>query len=141
MVDIVNKDDGKGGTKDANNREYGGRVRSTGEVVEAPPGPVANPLVNPNAHIDITSSVNQSTFHSHPSGTNSESTGGNNILGGSTRSGEFQQAPSYRGGDIENSGTKVNYVFARGTGTVYIYNNTGVLATVPQQYFVTPKQR
>ena len=105
MVDIVSKDNGKGGTSDANNREYGGRIRSTGEVVESPPGPVSNPLTNPNAHIDITSSVNQSTFHSHPSGTNSESTGGANTIGGSTRSGSFQNAPSNKGGDIQNSGS------------------------------------
>jgi hypothetical protein len=139
MVDIVSKDNGKGGTADANNREYGGRIRSTGEVVESPAGPVSNPITNPNASIDITSSTSQSTFHSHPSGTRSESTGGPNTIGGSTTSGYFKNAPSYKGADIQNSGSKINYVFSRGNNTVYIYNNTGVIATMPMKSFVTPK--
>jgi RHS repeat-associated protein len=140
MVDIVSKDNGKGGTADANNREYGGRIRSTGEVIESPAGPVANPLTNPNAHIDIISSVNQSTFHSHPSGANIESTGGANTIGGSTKFGSFQNAPSNIGGDIQNSGSRINYVFSRGNNTVYIYNNTGVIATLPIKNFVAPKK-
>lgn len=37
MVDVVNQDDGRGGTKDANNREYGGVIRD-GKVVELPQG-------------------------------------------------------------------------------------------------------
>jgi RHS repeat-associated protein len=140
MVDIVSKDNGKGGTADANNREYGGRILSTGEVIESPAGPVANPLTNPNAHIDIISSVNQSTFHSHPSGANIESTGGANTIGGATKFGSFQNAPSNIGGDIQNSGSRINYVFSRGNNTVYIYNNTGVIATLPIKNFVAPKK-
>lgn len=42
------------------------------------------------------------------------------------------------GDDVANSGSKVNYVFAWGNGVVYIYNNAGVQATIPQKYFVTP---
>jgi hypothetical protein len=142
MVNIVNQDNGKGGESDANNREYGGRVRSTGEVVESLAGPVTNPLVNPSASIDITSSPNQSTFHSHPSGTRTESStgvSGGTTIGGTTTTGSFQNAPSNVGGDVGNSGARINYVFSRGNGTVYIYNNTGVIATIPQKYFVTPK--
>jgi hypothetical protein len=50
-----------------------------------------------------------------------------------------KHAPSNNPGDVINSGNSTNYVFSRGNGTVYIYNNTGVMATVPQKYFVTPK--
>jgi RHS repeat-associated protein len=141
MVNIVNQDNGRGGEADANNREYGGRVRSTGEVVESPPGPVTNPLVSASASIDITSSSNQSTFHSHPSGTRTQSSSGGSggtTIGGTTTTGSFQNAPS--NSDVENSGSKVNYVFSRGNRTVYIYNNTDVIATIPQKYFVTPKK-
>jgi hypothetical protein len=147
MVDIVNQDDGTGGTSDANNREYGGHIRSDGTVVQASPGPVSDPTVNNDANIEINHLETQSTFHSHPSGTKSVSSTGNSnfggastTLGGSTTSGSFQQAPSNKPGDIANSGSKVNYVFGRGNGVVYIYNNTGVIATVPQSSFVTPKK-
>jgi hypothetical protein len=145
MVDVANQDNGKGGTADANNREYGGVVKTDGTVSQSPAGPVSDPTVNKNAHIDIASFDFQSTFHSHPSGTKSvSSTGsspfGGTTLGGTTTSGYFNSAPSYKGGDIENSGSKVNYVFSRSNGTVYMYNNTGVIATIPQANFVTPKQ-
>jgi hypothetical protein len=145
MVDVVNQDNGKGGTSDANNREYGGVVKTDGTVSQSPAGPVSDPTVNPNAHIDISSFDFQSTFHSHPSGTKTvSSTGsspfGGTTLGGTTTSGSFLHAPSNVGGDVGNSGSKVNYVFSRSNGTVYIYNNTGVIATIPQANFVTPKQ-
>ncbi|MFC4163905.1 RHS repeat-associated core domain-containing protein [Epilithonimonas zeae] len=148
MVDIVNQDDGRGGTSDANNREYGGRIKNDGTVVESPAGPVRDPATDPNANISITTYGNQSKFHSHPSGSKTESTaGGNNnfgsstTLGGTTTTSSWGNAPSNVGGDIQNSGTATNYVFSRSNGTVYIYNNTGVMATVPQRYFVTPKTR
>lgn len=48
------------------------------------------------------------------------------------------QAPSE--GDIGRSGPGVRYVFGRGNGTVYIYNNQGVRATLPSAQFVTPKR-
>ncbi|PVD49393.1 hypothetical protein DC498_25255 [Terrimonas sp.] len=138
MVDIVNQDNGKGGTSDANNREYGGVIKLDGTVVESPAGPVANPITDSKAHIDISSFDFQSTFHSHPSGTASTGSTGSNTIGGTTTTGSFQRAPSNTGGDIENSGSKVRYVFSRGNGVVYMYNNTGVIATIPQKYFVTP---
>lgn len=145
MVDIVNQDNGNGGTKPENNREYGGRIKSDGTVVESPPGAVADPLVNSEASINISSYSSQSTFHSHPSGTNSTGgsstgAGSSSTLGASVTEGSFRNAPSNVGGDVSNSGAKVNYVFSRGNGTVYIYNNTGVMATVPQKNFVTPKK-
>ena len=131
MVDVVNQDTGSGGTSDANNREYGGSINRDGTVTQATPGEVGNPLKDLNVSITLTTTFeNQSTFHSHPSGQRTE---------GNT-TGSWAQAPSYIGGDVQNSGSAVNYVFGRGTGTVYIYNNNGVIATIPQKYFVTPKK-
>jgi RHS repeat-associated protein len=141
MVDIVNQDDGKGGTSPANNREYGGYIKLDGTVVQAPPGPVSDPTKDKAASIDIKNFDFQSSFHSHPSGTVSPSSSPNTI-GGTTTSGYFNRAPSNDPGDVSNSGTKVNYVFSRSSNaTVYIYNNSGVIATVPQKYFVTPNQK
>lgn len=137
MIDIVNQDNGRGGNGDANNREYGGVIKTDGTVAQSPAGPVANPLTDPNAHIDIASFDFQSTFHSHPSG-NISSGPGSNTIGGTTTSASFRSAPSNTGGDVANSGSKVNYVFSRGNGVVYIYNNSGVQATISQKYFVTP---
>ena len=144
---IVDQDNGKGGTAPSNNREYGGSIKLDGSTAEqAPPGPVSDPLVNPDAYITLDDHGGvRSIFHSHPSGTNSTSstdnsgTSSSSTIGGTTTSGHFNSAPSYSPGDVTNSGSKVNYVFSRSTGTVYMYNNTGVLATIPQQFFVTPK--
>ncbi len=110
MVDIVNQDDGTGGTSDANNREYGGRVTKTGVVVPSTPGAVANPKSGLDATVDITSWPGQSTFHSHQSGTNETSS--------------YKQAPSNKvNGDINTFGEGTHYVFARGEKTVYIFNH------------------
>jgi RHS repeat-associated protein len=105
MVDIVNQDNGRGGTSDANNREYGESINRDGTVTQAPAGAVGNPLVNSNVSITLrTTFENQSTFHSHPSGTRTE---------GNT-TGSWIQPPSYRRGDVQNSSSAVNYVFGRG---------------------------
>lgn len=137
MVNEVNKDDGTGGTSDANNREYMGRVTIKGIVVTSPPGPVANPLNQQDATAPASILPNMSYFHSHQSGSITLEGGGTvnkklNTLG-------YKQAPSYKGGDIEVYGSGPNYEFARGEKIVYIFNNTGVLATIPQRYFVNPK--
>ncbi|SFT59183.1 RHS repeat-associated core domain-containing protein [Chryseobacterium formosense] len=132
MVNIVNQDDGKGGTSDANNREYGGRIKKDGTVVEAPPGRVGNPSNDTDANISIDIYfANQVTFHSHQSGTLTE--------GKITKS--WLQAPSYKGGDIQGGHNKSEYVFGRGDGNVYIYNSKGVQATIPQKYFAIPKKK
>lgn len=144
MVDIVNQDNGRGGTSNANNREYGGTVNNDGTVVESPAGAVANPKLHSSASIThtITSST-KSTFHSHPSGQIVEGTGARNgtssgtTIGGSTTTFGFQKAPSAP--DV-NGASRTNYVFGRSSGRVYIYNGSGVIATIPQKRFVTPKQ-
>ncbi len=146
MVDIVNQDNGKGGTKDANNREYGGSVSNTDVVSQAPPGAVSPPTSG-EAHIEITVDNNtRSTFHSHASGTVTQvvpSTNSNEVqLGTKMNTYSFNQGPSTGAGlDVHRSNEgRTNYVFGRGNGTVYVYNSqTGVVATIPQKNFVNFK--
>jgi hypothetical protein len=147
MVDVVNKDNGKGGTADANNREHGGSVSNNGTVTAAPDGAVAKPGA-PVANISIPVDANtKSLFHSHESASVTTTTGGSSgstiSFSSSSSTVGFAQAPSSGPGlDINSTNTpRTNYVFGRGNGTVYIYNsNSGVQATIPQKYFVTPKQ-
>jgi hypothetical protein len=152
MVDIINQDNGKGGTADANNREHGGSVSNSGTVTAAPDGGVAKPGA-PVANISIPTDNNtKSLFHSHESASVTTTTGassGNTFsMSTTTTKTGFVQAPSYgttSNGtplDINSSNvSRTNYTFGRGNGTVYIYNSQkGVIATIPQKYFVTPKQ-
>lgn len=138
---------GKGdstGTRLETPRQHSGVGTSGPEGVFTPatPGPVADPSVDSEAHINIPNygDDTKSDTHSHPSGTKSVTTGGgaNTIGGTQTTNSSFRQAPSST--DVSNAGTNSNYVFGRGNGTVYIYNNTGVQATIPQKYFVTPRR-
>jgi RHS repeat-associated protein len=129
MVNEASRDNGKGGTTDANNREYGGSIQN-GNVVLAEPGAVSNPATQSNASIVLPAGV--PTFHSHPSGTRSEA------VEGGTRNSWFTQHPSRT--DVTNSGARMEYVFGRGNGKVYIYNSSGVQAIMPMKYFVTPKR-
>lgn len=140
MVNTVNNDNGRGGTSDANNREYGGVVRN-GEVIVSPAGPVGNPKTDLNAfvtHPDVR--TGDILFHSHPSGQIIEGAGANSsgtTIGGTTTTYQWGLAPSTH--DVRNaSGT--GYVFSRRNGTIYIYNSSGVIATFPQKSFVTPKK-
>jgi uncharacterized protein RhaS with RHS repeats len=134
MVTEVSKDNGRGGTTDANNREYGGSIEN-GKVVTATPGAVANPKTDATASIELPTGV--STFHSHPSGTVVDSPPAN-TMGGTTTTYSFIQTPSQT--DINNAGTSTNYVFGRSSGKVYIYNSNGVQAIIPIKQFVTPKR-
>lgn len=147
MVDIVNQDNGNGGTSAANNREYGGTISNTGAVTESPAGAVANPKTD--SHATISHTINEdtrSTFHSHPSGQIIEGAakGANTIqMNGEVRTYSFSNAPSSGSGlDVNPSRTgTTNYEFSRATGKVYIYNSsTGVQATLPQKNFVNFKR-
>jgi hypothetical protein len=129
MVNEVSRDNGRGGTADANNREYGGSIQN-GAVVLATQGAVSNPSVQNNASIMLPDV--STTFHSHPSGTRSET-----VTGG-TKNSWFNQFPSSV--DVNNAGGGTHYVFGRGNNTVYIYNSNGVQAVVPMRYFVNPKR-
>ncbi|MDM1398371.1 hypothetical protein HX049_14525 [Myroides odoratimimus] len=121
MVNIVNQDNGKEGTSDANNREYGGVLRN-GKVIESLIGPVGNPKTDLNVFITYPTIRNGDiTFHSHPSGQIIEGVGSGHgtTIGGSITTYQWQRAPSTH--DVkEASGNE--YVFSRGNGTVYIYN-------------------
>ncbi|MBL0113098.1 MAG: hypothetical protein IPP42_20600 [Saprospiraceae bacterium] len=89
MADVVNQDNGQGGTSSNNNREYGGTIKSDGSVIQAPAGAVANPKTDPYASINTSSFDFQSTFHSHPSGKFSEGPG-TGVIGGVTSTYSFR---------------------------------------------------
>ena len=125
MVNEVSRDNGRGGTSDDNNREYGGSIQN-GNAVLATPGAIANPAIDPNA--SITLPFGHSTFHSHPSGNVVEQ------VAGGTRTSSFIQSPSST--DIENAGTRTHYVFGRGDKKVYVYTSDGVQAVIPMRKFV-----
>ena len=96
MVNIVNQDDGSGGTADRNNREYGGIVRGN-LVLESPMGKVGNPKKDLDVsitHRDIR--YGDITFHSHPSGQIIErpDNAGGTIIGGVTKTFQWLRAPS-----------------------------------------------
>ncbi|MDR1560750.1 MAG: hypothetical protein LBS23_00110 [Holosporaceae bacterium] len=141
MVDIVSADNGRGGTADANNREYGGSIQN-GTVVAATAGEVVNPAVQSSASIMLP--VGTSTFHSHPSGdvvvsSNPNSgIGASSSFGGPTSTSSFNQFPSSI--DVRGAGGNTHYVFGRGDGKVYVYTSGGVQAVIPLKQFVIPKR-
>ena len=163
MVKIIQQDDGTGGSytnKPQNNREYGGSISKNGVVKESPKGEVNDGTKN-NASISIEYKNGQSIFHSHPSGTVDEEEKNNTNSGTSVQgigtvktSRHIDHAPSndfldgsIRKGDIyvaKNDGVDsetIKYVFARKKPQmVYIYNSKGILATLPQEYFITFKK-
>jgi len=97
MVKIVEKDDGKGGTSDANNREYGGSIQD-GKVKEATPGKVRK-LGEPDAHMRLPGGY--STFHSHPSGRpGGEVVSANTVNFGETGGEVLKQSPSQPDMDV-----------------------------------------
>ncbi|TXF91717.1 RHS repeat-associated core domain-containing protein [Neolewinella aurantiaca] len=135
MVDAVSGDNGNGGTSPENNREYGGSVMPDGSVVPGEPGPVTTP--QEGATFDGYTPGDKTRFHSHPSGTSSSSTPSDGMGSGSTTGTTtitpYRQPPSRR--DVSNAGNQVRYVFGKGGGRVYIYNNQGVQATLPIRKF------
>jgi RHS repeat-associated protein len=117
MVKAVSKDDGTGGTKPSNNREYSGTFTKTG-VKENAPGAVNDPTKGTPA-VSIAESID---YHSHPSGTKS-------VPGGHA---EWVQPPSRQ--DIQTAkGTQ--YVIGMKDNTIYIYNKSGTVATIPISVF------
>ena len=118
---ISKQDDSKGGppTKNVqNNKEYGGKKTSKGIVR----GEGITTFASQGGRIR-----GQWDMHSHPSGTASKN--GNTY--------NYAQPPS--GTDI-NTAKGNETVIGRGNKMVYIYNSTGVIAIVPQQYYVNPKK-
>ena len=116
MKTEVSKDNGTGGTSAANNTEYGGLVFKHISIIPAKPGPASDPSKNQNASISSTLDL---TFHSHPSGAKKTKLG----------TALWVQPPSHT--DISTAkGTQ--YVFGMRDKRLYIYNSSGVIATVPQ---------
>ena len=117
MISIVSKDDGTGGEKPENNREYGGDL-SNGKVTPTKAGSIGDPSKGKVATVkgEIID------FHSHPSGTK-------RVTGGTAM---WAQPPSNT--DIRISkGT--DYVFGMKSGITYIYTSKGVVATIPMSTF------
>lgn len=139
MVNTVETDNGKGGTSDANNREYSGVVNSDGSVTPMNPGPVSKPGQHAETSPFTVEGITR--FHSHPSGTISSSEsdpfGGSSTIGIRTTK-SFGQGPSKT--DVQNATSTIRYVFGRGDGSVYMYNNQGVRAILPHKNFVNFKR-
>ena len=135
MVDQVSKDNGKGGTKDANNREYGGEI--TPEGITPRIGAVFSPKTSSSATIEL-NSTDYSTFHGHPSGSvveiSNPSTSSSISFSMKSTTYSFTQSPSPL--DISNAHSHTHYVFGRANGITYIYNSNGVQATIPTKKFV-----
>lgn len=115
-VSAVSKDDGSGGDKVSNNREYSGNFTKNGVSPHA-----AGPVGDLNSKLPaITNGSND--YHSHPSGTK-------RVVGGTAM---WAQPPSKQ--DIRVvPGTK--YVFGMRDQKIYIYNHSGVIATIPMSTF------
>jgi len=136
MVNIVNQDNGKGlSSNPSNNREFGGNI-SNGSIIPASPSAVGN-VKSGSGVLTIDLLGDSPSFHSHASGTYSPMVDFNSY-GQSVETKFWYQSPSPT--DISNAGSRTNYVFGRGNGTVYIYNSQGVQATIPQKYFVNPRK-
>jgi RHS repeat-associated protein len=116
MESIVSKDDGTNGTKTENNQEHGGFIIE-GNVKAAKSGAVGDPT-----GIKPASIKGDVDFHSHPSG-------GVKVPGGTAI---WTQPPSKT--DIR-SATGTDYVFGMRDGSIYIYSNKGVVATIPIKTF------
>ncbi|MFD2523346.1 RHS repeat domain-containing protein [Emticicia soli] len=132
MQGVVSADNGKGGTSNANNREYGGAVNNGTITVESP-GDVANPKFDSHAHLNITTTaITRAQYHSHPSGQIEEGPkqgNGTIVMSGQINTFSFTQPLSNI--DIDNIGNRTGYVFGMSSNQVYIYNKTGVVASFP----------
>ena len=133
MLDIVSKDDGTGGGKPENNREYGGSVSKGGVIKEAKPGDVTELSTASRASIAILGNQDtKSKFHSHPSDVLTTQLPNNRL-----NRRFYEQAPSMT--DVNGiSGRKIDYEFGMRASTIFIYNKTGVIATIPFSTFKKP---
>ena len=125
MYEIVSADNGRGGTSDQNNREYGGYIKN-GVVIPVDPGPVGDPRIQSELSIEIP--FGYSSFHSHASGYIIERNR-TDILDA-----WWRQLPSLT--DITNAGDQVHYVFSRYNKCVCIYNSNGTQAILRERIFL-----
>ncbi len=111
-------------------------------VVHAKPGEEADPSLKEDAAINVFQAADPSsipggsivgTFHTHPDGTKT--------IGNTTHFFLNEPSGSKGYGDIPNARTNSmgglgnHYVLAQGNKTVYIYNGTGTLGTLPFRSF------
>ena len=109
------KDDGSGGERDNNNREYL-MTFTRGEKnpdVYIKMGDVGDPTKNSTVSVDVGGYPSLVYVHTHPSGTKNDS--------------YWKPAPSSV--DVQNA-TSTSYVISLHNNTVYLYDNTGVSATM-----------
>jgi hypothetical protein len=122
MINSI-KDDGTGGTSAANNKEYSGSFGGKNGVYGVKESNAGKPSEGKPL---VTTGTND--FHSHPSGTEKI------VINGQSYTGSWQQPPSKQ--DISVAGNKNQYVIGMSNGgTIYIYNNKGVIATIPVATF------
>ena len=112
-------DDGTGGTSDNNNREYLVTFDKSIEphetnAIYCKKGPVGDPTKDNAISVSAGDSPDINYIHTHPSGTKNGSS--------------WYQAPSNQ--DVMNTTTQ-KYVIGMGDKTVYIYNGSGINATLP----------
>ncbi|CAM1367934.1 conserved hypothetical protein [Tenacibaculum litopenaei] len=123
----LTKDNGKGGTIDKNNKEYGAKISAKGEVVLTE-GKVTDPTKSKAATINLKLELSDVVeAHSHPSG--------EKIVMNSDGSGNryrYLQAPSKTD---QSTAHGTSYVFGRSNNTVYMYNKSGTIATFPTKIF------
>jgi len=115
------KDDGLGGTNLANNKEYSGSFGKNG-VYNTKESKASKPTDGKQL---VT--IGENDYHSHPSGTEDFTINGESYVA------RWKQPPSKQ--DITVAGSKMQYVPAMRNQTIYIYNNKGVIATIPISTF------
>ena len=116
------EDDGSGGTKESNNREYGMNYeRNEPLKVYSQKGQPGVSGEGTEVSVFSGDQAGLVYYHTHPSGTN-----------GMYRWG---QAPSFK--DVDNKRQNTNsYVIGMRNKTVYIYNKSGIIATFPLSIFI-----
>jgi RHS repeat-associated protein len=142
IIEIIKRDDGTKGTSRFNNMEHGGVVGMDNKISEGT-SQVGDPSVSKYLEVEYPQVPDPKfRFHSHASGTKTTFSrplidafahGGMSPDAGVLNS--WIQSPSPT--DISNSGGMTNYVFARGTGKVYVYNASGVQAVISLKAFLT----
>jgi hypothetical protein len=114
-------DDGRGDTMQYNNREYGGMIKNDNSVLRIDAGERSFPCAG-GAGVRIYGR-GKAEFHSHPSGTVHESSKGCAYI----------QPPSKIDQDAVEG--RRGYVLGMSSKLIYIYDSTGLNATLPFAWF------
>ena len=124
IVDRI-PDDGKGDTTLNNNREYGGMIHRDNSITKVFAGSRSYPCFG-GAGVMIYG-AGKAEWHSNRSGTQFTS---NKIMTGGC---SFIQPPSKD--DLEAVGRRRGYVLGMSSRLIYIYDSTGLNATLPFSWF------